>query len=126
MKFLPLLVAGLVWLTPAFVERVADRCTGEASFAVEACACTVKNRIDVGWNPAKVLNAYYAPDIASSADSQATVAAILAGETDCPDTYYYIWSSSDLRYIGLDERNASDRHCEGDRCVFTFPRSALR
>lgn len=56
------LTALLIIATLPFATAVANRCKGEFSAAIPECACTVRNRIEAGWNPARVLSAYYAPD----------------------------------------------------------------
>lgn len=52
----------IVSSTNQFYADVASRCNGEASFALEACATTVRNRVQSGINPDSVLDAYFAPD----------------------------------------------------------------
>lgn len=125
MKFLAVLVfVGM--LSSDFPTSVAARCTGEASFAVALCACTVKNRLDAGWSRSKVLSSYYARSIPPTAKAVETARAVLAGEQSCPKDAYYLFSRTDIRYLGLREENASARVCSRARCVYSFPRNALR
>lgn len=117
----------VVWLSVGFADQVAARCSGEASFAVQACACTVKNRIDAGWNPHRVLTHYHAPDVRPAPAAVEVTRATLAGELDCPPAYYYLWSHTDIVQIGLRHEDASGKFCdERGRCVFAFPRDALK
>lgn len=71
---------------------VASRCKGEASFAIAECACTVRNRIEAGWNPARVMSAYYAPDMPATPGEVASVAAILTGNEPCDPALYFMYS----------------------------------
>lgn len=122
-----ILVLAVMWVSMGFAGEVAARCRGEASFAVQACACTVKNRIDAGWKPHNVLNHYYASDVRPASDAVQTVQATLAGELDCPPTYYYLWSHSDIARIGLRYEDASEKFCDKrGQCVYAFPRDALK
>lgn len=97
-----IILAALVFvLTP---QAVANRCVNEASFAIEQCACTVYNRLHaepLGWNPAKVLEAYHASDGHADAAQVATVAAVLAGETAC-GAEYFLYSREDVRWLGYE------------------------
>ena len=47
-----------IWLTTTFAGQVAAKCSGEAAFAVQECACTVKNRLEAGWSARGVLVHY--------------------------------------------------------------------
>ena len=66
------------------------------------CACTVRNRLDAGWNPAKVLSAYYAPDSHASEAQVAQVADVLSGETACSADLYFMYSRSDTVALGIE------------------------
>lgn len=87
-----------------FTVRVAARCKGEAGFAVGACACTVKNRLEAGWSQGRVLEHYYAPDGKVASEDVALVGAVLGGEMACPGDYYFMFSSDDKRNLGLGEQ----------------------
>lgn len=86
-----------------FAYRVAAKCTGEASFAIEGCAWTVVNRLDAGWSKSKVLNAYYARSIPPTQESIDLVRPILDGTTDKenPD-FYYMLSFQDVHNLGIE------------------------
>ena len=89
------------WLALSPVA-VANRCAAEASFAVRECACTVVNRIAEGWNPLRVLSAYYAPSITASEAQVQAVADVLDGSAVCDKRLYFMWSDADIAYLGLE------------------------
>lgn len=95
------LAALLIVATLPFATAVANRCKGEASFAVGPCACTVRNRIEAGWNPAKVLSHYYAPDVSATSAEVAEVRSILAGKASCEPALYFMYSRADVAYLGI-------------------------
>lgn len=90
--------AALLWLTPGMV---AARCNGEASFAVVECSCTVRNRLRDGWSERRVLDAYYAPDMAATPEQVAAVADVLAGRAACGPEYF-MYSEADVRWLGYE------------------------
>jgi len=89
-----ILALALFVLTP---QAVARRCNGEfsAPAALVPCACTVANRLRVGWNPAKVLSAYHASDAPATPAQVAIVADVLNGETACRDDLYFMYGKGD-------------------------------
>ena len=89
------------WLALSPVA-VANRCTAEASFAVRECSCAVRNRIAAGWNPAKVLSAFYAPDAVATPDQVQAVADMLDGSAVCDKRLYFMWSDADIAYLRLE------------------------
>lgn len=93
----------LILLSFSFPEQVARRCKGEASFALAACSCTVKNRLTTGWVQHKVLSAYYAPDIRVTGAETETVARVLDGRTYCDPRYYFIYSKEDVAYLQIKQ-----------------------
>jgi hypothetical protein len=105
---------------PEHVRSVAARCAGEATGAVQLCACTVRNRHIAGWPWHKVLTAYYAPDRTPTADQLQQAADGLAG-VDCTGTEYYLYSATDIADIGL-RQSCAVASASG---VFAFPREAL-
>ena len=88
------------WLALSPVA-VANRCAAEASFAVRECACTVVNRLAAGWNPAKVLSAYYAPDGHASEAQVQAVADVLDGSAACDPDLYFMYGSGDEHAANL-------------------------
>ena len=58
--------------------------------------CTVKNRLDKGWNPEKVMNAYIAPYITPSEEEIAFVKDVIENG-DCPPVYFFYseWAVKD-------------------------------
>lgn len=114
-----IILAALVWvLTP---QAVANKCAAEASFAVHECACTVVNRITEGWNPARVLSAYYAPSITATEAQVATVAAVLDGRTMC-GAEYFIYSLEDVADLGYGHYTPVAVVQDGDKAVVLFSR----
>jgi hypothetical protein len=116
--------AGQEW----FTVRVAARCKGEASFAVGACACTVKNRLEAGWGEGRVLEHYYAPDGKVNGEDVALVGKVLSGELACPGDYYFMFSTQDKRHLGLGEHGLAGVVWDGrgKRAVWFYAREALR
>lgn len=117
-----IILAALLWLTP---QVVADKCVSEASFAVRECACTVYNRLHAsprGWNPAKVLDAYYAKSGHADAPQVATVAAVLSGETACDPALYFMYSTADVAYLHLESYTPALVVTDGDREVRFYER----
>lgn len=105
---------------PEHVQAVAARCAGEASGAVQLCACTVRNRHIAGWPWGKVLSAYYAPNRTPTAEQLQQAADGLAG-VGCAGNEYYLYSTADITHIGL-QQSCAVASAGG---VFAFPREAL-
>ena len=116
-KILLLLI--LVWLTPAMI---AARCRGEASFAIEPCACSVKNRLENGWSEYRVLSAYYARDILPSAAEVQAVADVMSGVTACDPEIYFMYSRQDTIVLGIQDRQAVLVVTDGEREVRFYGR----
>lgn len=95
------IAALLIVASLPFVTAVANRCKGEFHAAIPECACTVRNRLDAGWNPAKVLRHYYAVDSQATAAEVATVRSILTGATPCDPALYFMYSRADTEYLGI-------------------------
>lgn len=114
--------------TTTFPERVAARCTGEASFAVPECACSVKNRLDAGWAESKVLSAYYAPDVRPTQDAIEVTRKTLAGEIECNKDFYFMFSLQDTIYLGLNDIEPAGKviRTEGVSEIWLYPRSAWK
>lgn len=108
-----------------FVVDVAGRCTSEASFAVQVCACTIKNRLAAGWTQGSILDHYYARSVTPSAASVETVRSVLAGEVAC-GAEYYLFSDGDVEWLGLDVDDAVVTVCRGKACVHGYGKGALR
>ena len=89
-----------------FEMAVARRCTGEGAHpaAMQMCACSVRHRLQHGWTEARVLDAYYAPDVAPSEQGLAAVVVGLAGA--CEGREYFYMSGSDARRLGFDMAQA--------------------
>jgi len=136
---LQLKIASLLWVivftlspvvvfadTNTFPERVAAKCTGEASFAVPECACTVKNRLDVGWSEAKVLDAYYAPSISPTTNAISITTSILNEETECNKDFYFMLSLQDTYYLGLHDIKPAGKvvRVKNVSEIWLYPRSA--
>ena len=90
-------VSELVELTP---ERVAARCAGEAQNGVAICACSVRSRLQAGWSEDKVLDAYFARDRKPTPDQVRQAQNGLDG-VGCLGTEYFLFSSADMRKLGL-------------------------
>lgn len=85
-------------MTDNFYYDVAARCKGEASFAIKECAATVRNRIEVGWNKNKVLDAYYAPDITPTEEEVHLVRDAFEDENYLPTVYFMLGDGLDDWY----------------------------
>jgi hypothetical protein len=100
---------------------VANRCRGEASFAIPECACSVRNRLDAGWAESKVLSAYYAPDAVATPAEVEQVRQILSREATCDPNLYFMYSRADTVNLGISQTPAlvvSD----GDREILFYSR----
>lgn len=116
------IAALLIVASLPFATAVANRCKGEASFAIPECACTVRNRLDVGWNPAKVLGHYYAPNAKATPAEVATVRSILTGTTPCDPALYFMFSRADTEYLGIAHMTPALIVQDGGREVRFFGR----
>lgn len=77
-------------LPESLIYDYAARAAGEAGFSAEAHAavvCTMRNRVLAGWNPYRVLEAYYAPDAQPTAAQIDATRLIMAQGCD-PRLYY--------------------------------------
>lgn len=104
---------------------VANRCKGEASFAIPECACTVLNRLDAGWAESKVLSAYYAPDAVATSTEVEQVRQILSREATCDPTLYFMYSRSDTIHLGISQTPSLIVR-DGDREILFFSRRFRR
>lgn len=90
-------------LSILFYTQIAGVLIGEGGRihpdALSTLACTVKNRIDVGWNPHKVLNHYYAPFVPPTKQEIELVKRILTEDYDC-GTVYFAYSNNDVYALG--------------------------
>jgi len=98
-----------------FARQVVERLNGEGaiSVAIESnnenafnyAVCTVRNRLDRGWHPSRVLEPFYAPDVPVS-DVGYTFKAynILNRLTnfECGQVYY-MYSNQDIVYLGIPQ-----------------------
>ena len=89
-----------------FPERVAARCAGEARFALQECACVVKNRLLGGFTENTVLRPFFAPDQPVTAEEIAQVERVLNGYWPCDPRVWYMFSVQDCRRLGLPEGEA--------------------
>ena len=89
-----------------FPERVAARCAGEARFALQECACVVKNRLLGGWTQTNVLKPFFAPDQPVTAAEVEQVERVLDGYWPCDPRIWYMFSVQDCRRLGLPEVEA--------------------
>lgn len=96
------------WATESFIHSVAARCSGESSSAVYECACTVRNRVNAGWNPNKVLSAYYAPDVRPTEQAVQDAVRGLSG-IGCHDDWYFLMSHSDIKHLGWEVDDATGK-----------------
>jgi hypothetical protein len=100
---------------------VANRCKGEFSAAIRECACSVRNRLDVGWSEAKVLSAYYAPDVTATPSEVEQVRRILSREAPCDPNLYFMYSRSDTIYLKISRPPALVVR-QGDREILFYAR----
>lgn len=107
--------------------HVAAICKGEASFAIEACACSVRNRLDAGWRPELVMSAYYAPAVPVEAEEIELVRRVLAGETPCNPDFYFMLEPASAIALGMTHLAPAGVVTAPDgRHVFFYPRRAWR
>lgn len=114
-----LLISVLMALTP---DSVANRCRGEFSAGIPECACTVRNRLSAGWNPDLVLSAFYAPDVAATAEEVEMVRQILDKEISCNPDLYFMYSKADTVYLGIEHMTPVLVVTSGKKEVRFFPR----
>jgi len=89
-----------------FPERVAARCAGEARFALQECACVVKNRLLGGFTERTVLRPFFAPDLPVTADEVLQVERVLNGYWPCDPRIWFMFSVQDCWRLGLPEVEA--------------------
>lgn len=108
--------------------HVAGICKGEASFAIEECACSVQNRVGAGWRPDLVMSAYYAPWIPPTEHEIELVATVLAGKTDCNPDFYYMLEPASVIHLGMSHLEPAGviKSPDGNRRVSFYPREAWR
>jgi hypothetical protein len=116
-----LLLLLLLLLPTLSPVAVANRCKGEASFAIPECACTVLNRLDVGWAESEVLSAYYAPDAVTTSTEVEQVRQILSREATCDPALYFMYSRADTVNLGISQTPALIVR-DGDREILFFSR----
>jgi hypothetical protein len=114
-------IALLIVLLSLSPVSVANRCAGEAEFAVEACACTVRNRLAEGWAESKVLSAYFARDSHATPAQIAQVASVLDGSTAC-GAEYFMYSKFDVIALGLEHYTPVRVVRDGEKAVLFFER----
>lgn len=114
-----LLLTALLTLTP---DAVASRCKGEASFAIAQCGCSIVNRLSAGWSEETVLSAYYAEDVAATAEEVETVSRILNRELYCSPDLYFMYSKADTVYLGIADVTPALVVTSGGREVRFFSR----
>ena len=107
--------------------HVAAVCKGEASFAIEACACSVRNRLDAGWRPDLVMTAYYAPAVPVAAEEIDLVSRVLAGATPCNRDFYFMLEPASVLALGMSHLAPAGVVTAPDgRRVSFYPRRAWR
>ena len=119
MRIALVILIALLQLTPA---AVAAKCKGEFSAAIVPCACSVKNRIDAGWSPGKVLSAYYARPVPASDTEVNVVADVMSGAVECDPNLYFMYSSQDTIVLGIQDRQAVLVVSDGDDEVRFYER----
>ena len=97
---------GIVAQEMTFARRVAERCKGEAAFAIAPCACVVRNRLAAGWSETNVLTAFYAADVAALDGEVWLVDRVLTGYWPCDPRLYFAFSDWDAMRLGLAECDA--------------------
>ena len=89
-----------------FAQRVAERCKGEAAFAIAPCGCVVKNRLEGGWSEETVLLPFYAQDAQATAQEVRLVERVLNGYWPCDPRLWFMFSVCDVGRLGLEEDDA--------------------
>lgn len=110
----------------ATIPDIAARCKGEASFAVWECVCTVKERLENGWSPDRVLMHYYAPSVPVTPAEIKLAGAVLDGSLPCPDGMYYMFSASDVMSLGLSPSDATVIVENSGRRILVYPIDTFR
>lgn len=108
------------------IPDIAARCKGEANFAITQCVCTVKERIENGWSLDRVLWHYYAADVAPTAEEIAIADDVLSGRIKCEKGMYYMFSSSDIKGLGLLPSKATLVVESDGRKVYFYPISTFK
>lgn len=127
MSTVALILALVLMQFDPFSVSVARRCAGEAGWpdGVHLCACTVKSRLEHGWDKSDVLKAYYAPDLdASDALVQAADSG-LAGK-GCPTDAYYLFEQYSVDKLGLNLSCMSSETRQGSKVVRSFQYRTLK
>jgi len=109
-----------------YAQRVAARCKGETAHFYDVCACTVKNRLIAGWNPAKVLNHYYAHDGITTNDEVDVVRDILNEKTYCDSRYYYLFGGGDVRNLRLTNVPPVAKYSSGHSEIWVYDRGLFK
>ena len=108
-----------------FPRRVAERCKGEAHFAIAPCGCVVKNRLAAGQSETEVLEAFFAQDVPAKDAEVWIIERVLTGYWPCDPRLWFMWSRADVAALGLDECDAIQVARRGGRVVFFYAESAL-
>jgi len=109
-----------------FPRRVAERCKGEAHFAIAPCGCVVKNRLAAGWTEATVLEAFYAADVAAKDAEVWLIERVLTGYWPCDPRIYFMFSTADVTRLDLEVCNAILEVRRNGKVVYFFAEDALR
>ena len=108
-----------------FARRVAERCKGEADFALALCSCVVRNRLAAGWTETNVLQPFYAADVAASEREVWLVERVLTGYWPCDPRLYFMFSACDVQLLGLEESAALVSVERGGWRVLFYGKDAL-
>jgi hypothetical protein len=109
-----------------FARRVAERCKGEAHFAIASCGCVVRNRLAQGWTEETVLQAFYAQDVPAKDAEVWIIERVLTGYWPCDPRLYFMFSRDDVRRLGLRECDAIETVRRAGRAVFFYAEEALQ
>ncbi len=116
-------------LTLTFVQKVANRCSGEADWTegVHLCACTVASRLKHGWTEDNVLTAYYAPDSTGASDPALLEAAAKGLDNQaCPADAYYLFEPASVKALGLSYKCSTAKTERDGKRVDTFRYNTLK
>lgn len=108
-----------------FPRRVAERCKGEAHFAIAPCGCVVKNRLAAGWSEETVLQAFYAEDVPAKDAEVWIIERVLTGYWPCHPLLWFMWSREDVQRLGLEECDAIQVVRRNGKIVFFYAKDAL-
>ena len=108
-----------------FPRRVAERCKGEAHFAIAPCGCVVKNRLAAGQSETEVLAAFFAQDVPAKDAEVWIIERVLNGEWPCNVQLWFMWSAADVERLGLDEADAISVVRRGENEIYFFAKDAL-